>query len=352
MLVAFSANASEKIGFTQPVVQSYSVVDTPITPAPVALTPEVQITPDTLGFTISGSPSTGSGMITGNSKTITDHSVIGNKFSLLPTEPQVDPARFAISCGILGASITGIHVLQYNSWWKDQRTAFHVVDDPDYEANFDKFGHRFGGYYTCFFFDEAFTWSGFNRTQSILLSSLASILFEFYVEIEDGFARDWGFSPGDAKADIEGAAMYVIRNTIPFMHNFNYKLAYFPTAQVLGSTSHTHNPIDDYEGQSYWFTANINGLLPKSWQGVIPEWLNLGFGIGGYTLNSDDYTQRRKAYYIGLDYDIDKIFPESDIGILNFIRKAFGYWHFPAPAFRILPDPRFFILFPFKMTIG
>jgi hypothetical protein len=247
-------------------------------------------------------------------------------------------------------------MIQYNSWWKDQRGAFHVVNDGDYKANFDKFGHTFGGYFPCFFFDEAYRWSGFSREQAVLLGSLSSIMFEIYVEIEDGFARDWGFSPGDALTDIVGASFYLLRNSVPFIYNFNYKLTYFPSNQLLANRpdipNQTLNPIDDYGGQSYWITANINGLLPKAAQGVVPEWLNLTFGIGGYNLDANDFIDRKKAYYIGLDYDIDKIFPESDIAILNFIRKAFGYIHLPAPAYRISPDPRFFILFPLRMTIG
>ena len=268
----------------------------------------------------------------------------------------ISPTRFAISAGILGASITGIHFIQYNSWWKDQRGPFHVVNDPDYKANFDKFGHTFGGYFPAFFFDEAFQWSGFSREQSVLLASLSSLMFELYVEIEDGFAGYWGFSPGDATADLIGASFYLIRNSVPFLHNFNYKLTYFPSSQFLNYRpdipGQALNPIEDYGGQSYWITANINGLLPKVAQGFVPEWLNLAVGIGGYNLDAPDFINRKKTYYIGLDYDIDKIFPESNFAILNFIRKAFGYIHFPAPAYRISPDPRFFILFPFKMTIG
>lgn len=275
---------------------------------------------------------------------------------------NLDPLRLSASLSVVGASVAAVHILQYNSWWKDQRGDFHLYDDPDYKKNFDKLGHAFGGYYSAFFFDEAYTWAGFNKSQSVLLGAASSLIFEMYVEIEDGFARDWGFSQGDMKADILGSLFYIVRNQVPFMNNFNYKWTYFPSQQLLNNApdipGQTLNPIDDYGGQSYWFTANINGLLPKSMQGVVPEWLNLAVGVGGYSLDAatvegnDPFEERKLAYYIGLDYDMEKIIPESSIGILNFIRRGLNYWHFPAPAFRITPDPRFFILFPFKMTIG
>ncbi len=287
----------------------------------------------------------------------------GFGYSKLPT-PQplhtvredIDWNRFAISTGILGAAIGGIHLLQYNSWWKDQRGPFHIVDDQDYKANFDKYGHGFGAYYASHFFREAYTWSGFDDGQAVLLGAASACLWEFYVEIEDGFATSWGFSPSDAVADIVGSAFYVARNRIPFLRNFQYKWTYFPSNQLLEDRPDIPgqglNPIDDYGGQYYWGVANINGLLPKSWQGVVPDWLGLAFGVGGDNLDAEDWSQRKLAYYIALDYDLSKVIPESNIGILNFIRRALEYWHFPAPAFRIQPDPRFFILFPFRMSIG
>jgi hypothetical protein len=274
---------------------------------------------------------------------------------------KIDWNRFGVATGILAASITGLHFLQ-KSWWADSdRTAFHITDDPGYEKNFDKFGHAFGGYYTCHFFYEAYSWSGMDNSQATLLAGISGALYEFYVEIEDGFGKSWGFSPGDAKADLAGAAFFVLRNKIDFLKNFQYKWLFYPSGDTLYFQNHSsYNPIDDYEGQSYWFTADIHRMLPESAKEYWPKWLNLAFGIGGMNLESFDnnsptgnvYDKREKAYYIGLDFDLEKIIPESDIGIINFIRRGLSYWHFPAPAYRISPDPRFFILFPFRMTIG
>jgi hypothetical protein len=279
-------------------------------------------------------------------------------------EPKIDGLKFATSVAVLGTAIVGVHLIQYNSWWKDQRGPFHVYNDPDYKANFDKFGHAFGAYYTAHFFNEAYSWSGFDSSQSTLLAATSAALFELYVEVEDGFATSWGFSPGDAKADIAGATFYVVRNAIPLMRNFNYKWTYWPSQQYLEQRpdiqGQSQNFIEDYAGQSYWITANIDGLLPRSAKGIIPSWLNLAFGVGSWSLDAaidttagaKPFDKRKKAYYISVDYDIDKIIPESDIGILNFIRRAFGYWHFPAPALMISPEVKFYVLFPFRMTIG
>ncbi len=270
---------------------------------------------------------------------------------------EIDWGKFAITTGILAASITGLHILQYNSWWANQRGNFHIEDDPGYEHNYDKYGHFFGGYYTSHFFQEAFSWTDMDSSQSVILGGICGAMYEFYVEIEDGYARDWGFSPGDAKADIAGAAFFILRNRFDFLRNFQYKWFYYPSGETPYIKDQTLNPLDDYGGQSYWLTVDIHRMLPISAKKYWPDWLNLAVGVSRLfnvadTLSTDPYSQRKTAYYIGLDFDMEKLIPESSIGILNFIRRGLSYWRLPAPAYRIYPDPRFFILFPLRMTIG
>src|SRR5439155_20560555 len=86
-----------------------------------------------------------------------------------PPRQEIDWGRVGIATGVLAASITGLHILQNNSWWANDRGPFHIQDDPGYENNFDKFGHAFGGYYTSFFFSEAFAWTGMANAQATLL---------------------------------------------------------------------------------------------------------------------------------------------------------------------------------------
>jgi hypothetical protein len=276
-------------------------------------------------------------------------------------QADIDWNRFAGATGGLAAAITALHIYQANAWWSDQRTDFHVFDDPDYKDNIDKFGHTFGGYYSAHFFDEAFTWSGFNPLQSAALGATCAALWELYIEVEDGFARDWGFSHGDAIADLTGAGFYFLRKQIPYLDNVKYKWMYWPSKQLLESRpdipNQTQTFIEDYAGQSYWISLNVNGILPDVAKPYWPEWLNLAVGVADYSLDAPadpirGFADRKKSWLIALDYDLGKLIPESDYRILNFIRRALDYWHFPAPAMRITPDPRFFILFPFRMSIG
>ena len=279
----------------------------------------------------------------------------------LPRDSNISSSRVIGATVGLGAAITALHIYQYNAWWKDQRVAFHVIEDPDYQGNFDKAGHVFGAYYSSHFFDEAFQWTGMDSARSTLFGALCGVIWEFYVEVEDGFARDWGFSRGDAKSDLIGATFYLLRNRVPFMRNFNYKWSYFPSQKYIQNKpdipGQSLNFIEDYGGQSYYLTMDVHGMLPQNLKPYWPKWLNLALGVGGsgldtYATTGNPFINRKLAWYISLDYDIEKIFPESDIPFVNFLRRGFNYWHLPAPAYRFYPDHRFFILFPFQMTIG
>jgi curved DNA-binding protein CbpA len=275
---------------------------------------------------------------------------------------NIDWTRFSISAGVLGASFTGLHILQANSWWSKDRQSFHIYDDPDYKANFDKFGHAFAPYIYAHFFDDLYSWSGFDSAQSTLMAALSGALYQFYVEIEDGYGKDWGFSPGDAAADLMGSAFYLLRNRIEPLRNLNYKWLYYPSYQMLHGSGdingQTLNPIDDYGGQSYWITVDIHRMLPESDKKYWPEWLNLAIGAAGYHIGDfavstqkDVYIKPEVAYFVALDFEIEKIIPKTNIGVIDFIVRGLNYWHLPAPAFRITPEPKFFFLFPLRMTI-
>jgi hypothetical protein len=279
-----------------------------------------------------------------------------------PGKSQINWTRFAIATGGLTATIAALHIYQLNAWWSEQRVPFHVFDDPDYKDNFDKAGHAFGAYYAGHFFDEAFTWSGMDSAQSTALAATCAALWELYIEMEDGYARDWGFSKGDAQADITGALFYLARNRVPFLRNFKYKWTYFPSKNMLRGEpdipGQTLTVIEDYAGQSYWLSVNVNGILPESARGYWPDWLNLALGWADYSLfapglpGPDAFRNRHKAWMLSLDYDVSKMLPETSSGLLNLLIRGLDYWHLPAPALRLTPDPRLFILFPFRMSIG
>jgi hypothetical protein len=277
-------------------------------------------------------------------------------YSPLPQRPGVSWARTGIVAGGILSAFTALHIYQSNAWWSNDRSPFHVIEDPDYQADFDKFGHTFGGYYTSHFFDEAYRWAGMDSARASLMGALSGALYEFYVEIEDGFASGWGFSRGDAKGDMAGAAFYLLNQRVPFLRNFRYKWMYTPTDKLLKNhpdePGHTATFIEDYGGQTYYLSANVHNFLPENLQPYWPKWLNIAAAVSGYDINYPDFARRHKAWYVSLDYDLDKIIPETPWGVLNFLIRGLGYWHFPAPAWRFYPDHKFFWTFPVRINFG
>ncbi len=296
----------------------------------------------------------------------TSHLAMGDSSKFIAdsaTKSNIDWGRVGITVGGLGAGITALHIYQLNAWWNADRTSFHVIEDGAYQDDYDKVGHMFGAYYSSYFFSQAYEWAGLDSAQSAITGAISGALWEYYVEIEDGFASEWGFSRGDAKSDITGAAFYLLNQRLPLLQDFRFKWFYYPTTKL--TSNHPDIPgqtvtfIEDYGGQTYYLRADIHSMLPDNLKGYWPSWLNLALAVSGYDINSvdslspigDAFDMRHKAWYISLDYDIDKIIPESSIGILNFIRKSFGYWHFPAPAFRFYPKPHLFLTFPVSFSI-
>jgi hypothetical protein len=251
-----------------------------------------------------------------------------------PNHTNVRWGRAAIVGGTLGALVTGIHIYQRNAWWSDQRTSFHFQDDPIYALNVDKAGHFLGGAFGSFLGRKSLEWSGFSRDASVWGGFAMGALFELYVEFEDGFAKDWGFSPGDAYADVVGAFWPVLQEYVPGVEHIQPKFSYWPSKEMR-SGAHKGNAIDDYEGQTYWMSVHVEGLLPQSWKPYWPDWLALAVGVS--VRNMELHENKERNIILALDYDMTKIIP-GDSWLMQTLKQALNYVRFPAPAIRISPN--------------
>jgi hypothetical protein len=101
--------------------------------------------------------------------------------------------------------------------------------------------------------------------------------------------------------------------------------------------------IKDYNGQTYWLSANIKSFMPQS---NLPPWLAVGFGYGaddmfgalsnigrdhaGNIIFDRSDISRYRQYYISPDIDLTKIKTRS-----KFLKLAFGAlnaFKFPLPS--------------------
>ena len=258
---------------------------------------------------------------------------------------QVDPLKTEINylnlAGIsaiaLGAG-TVVHFYQANAWWKDQRTAFHFQNDWSYALWLDKIGHFYGAHILSHFFAVGFEASNFETEDAALYSSIAAFAFQMYVEIEDGFGKDWGFSPGDATGDFLGAAYSYSQYKFPVLKNFNLKASYYPSEEYRNGQHEDGNTFDDYEGQKFWITFKMKELLPKSIAEYWPAILQLAAGYG--VKNLDGSGGGRKEFYIAFDLDLEEIPLHGKFW--QFWKSSLNYFHLPMPGIRISPGVAIF----------
>lgn len=282
------------------------------------------------------------------------------RYTLLGKPPYRETHVHALPTILTAAAvtgiITGIHVYQQDAWWKDRRTGFHFLTDWGYAAQADKFGHFFAGYFTSYIGYESLVASGFSSKTAAWLGPLLALGFQTYVEVEDGFSP-FGFDPTDQAANFLGPAFLSAQNYVPFLQNFKFKWSYFPSDRLQNGEVTGHNTIviDNYNGQTIWFTAKMSNLLPKSFGW--PEWLRLAIGYGAYNVDQWnvnesgglDLLPAGRRYYVSLDYNLVDILPSlGSFG--NWLVQTADFIHWPAPAIEFGPHlkPKFFLFYPIE----
>lgn len=255
----------------------------------------------------------------------------------LPDTTAIRPTRLAIVGGSLLAVMTAIHIYQMNGWWKDNRTSFHFQEDLKYGLSVDKWGHFYGGAAAAFVYRNSFAWAGFSEEAALWWGSAASLLFQTYVEVEDGFST-WGFDRVDFAADVAGAAWPIAQHYAPILRNVDFKFSYHPSPELnaaggSGFRGQKHILFDDYEGQTLWIGLRVHNLLPESARPYWPSWLGVAFGYGARdVLTAHPY----RVYFIGLDLDMTRIIPD-DTAFLRMLGEAMNFIRLPLPAVRISP---------------
>lgn len=240
------------------------------------------------------------------------------------------PLLTGLGVGYLGAGIA-VHLYQANAWWKDQRVPFRIAYDWDYALWIDKLGHFYATNLLSHAFSAGLEAGNLTSEQSQVYGSIAAFLFELYIEIEDGYGPQWGFSPGDVTANFLGASFAIGQYYYPVLKNFQPKFSYIPTEKFK------NNPnaiiIDDYEGQIYWMGLRMKKLLPENISNFWPSFLQIAVGMGVSNIDGSGGGQR--DFYIGLDFDAETIPLYGPFW--QFVKNTLNYFHFPMPGIRISP---------------
>ena len=254
-----------------------------------------------------------------------------------------------ISETVLGtAALIGLNQLWYADYPKSN---FHFINDNSQWMQLDKIGHLYSSYHIGRLGAETLNWSGASEKNQLIYGASLGFVFLTVVEVMDGFSEEWGASMGDVVANAAGTALYVSQELIWKEQRITPKFSFHTTEyayyrpDLLGSTL-PEQILKDYNGQTYWFSANIYSFSKKS---KIPKWFNIALGYGAEGMigeNADknmvifpSKPEKYRQFYLSLDLDLTKISTKS-----HFLKTVFSVLNtvkIPAPTLEYSPQRGF-----------
>ena len=233
-------------------------------------------------------------------------------------------------------ALAGVTLLALDKlWYSDYpRSNFQLVNDNNQWKQMDKVGHIMSSYYIGKIGMDLLDWSGVSKKNQLVYGATAGFTFLTAVEIMDGFSEEWVFSWGDFAANAAGTSILVGQELLWGEQRIKLKYSFHQTEfanirpEALGE-NFLEQSIKDYNGQTYWLSANIWSFAKDS---NFPKWLNIAFGYGaegmlyGENLPSNNFTQNPyRQFYLSFDIDLVKIktkskFLQSVFSVINFIK--------------------------------
>ena len=310
------------------------------------------------------------------------HDRVGTGSETVPGEPETapglteldaSPRRAGLHLSRLAALLGGGAAVHYvgfeyfdRAWYQGQKTSsIRWIHDwsGDTYLNLDKGGHFMGGVFLSRGLSGVYRWTGFGDRSAALLGTLTSWGALLEIEMRDAYFREWGFSVPDFAANTLGAAVPLLHALVPASRAVGFKISYWPSKLYTerGQRSrdpvrpHTDYLIDDYEGMTFWMTLAVDDLLWGGAKEAWPDYLGLALGYGATGLHGSnvkskgrfkeykDLPDARPEIFVALDYDARYLPGHGELW--SSFKTQLNWIHFPAPAVRIYPDFRFYLLF-------
>ena len=188
---------------------------------------------------------------------------------LEPSDTLNKPKRTGVYVGesvALGATLIGLNQI----WYQDYpQTNFHFINDNKQWLQMDKLGHVYSSYHLGRVGAELLEWSGASQKEQLIYGSTLGLGFLTVVEVFDGFSQEWGASSGDIIANVSGTALYVSQELLWNEQRITPKFSFQQTKfavqrpETLGA-SLNEQILKDYNGQTYWLSANIHSFFKSS----------------------------------------------------------------------------------------
>jgi len=275
------------------------------------------------------------------------------KYAPQLTQKQINNrVKIIAAANIIGYS--GAMGALYSTWYKNYpQSNFHSFNDIAEWKGIDKIGHAYSAYAESKASMELWRCTGIDRKKRIWLGGMSGAVYQTVIETLDGFSEEWGWSWGDFGANILGSGMLVAQELswddqrIQFKFSFHHKTYNDPTLiqrsnKIFGASA-AERFLKDYNGQTYWLSANLKSFFPKS---KLPAWLQIAVGTGAEGLfganenigKDDNGTmnfnrtdiKRYRQWYLAPDIDLTKIKTNKKgikvaLNILNIVK-------FPMPS--------------------
>lgn len=243
----------------------------------------------------------------------------------------------------------------YLGWYKDnESSSFHWYNDNKAWLQVDKVGHATTAYIMSNYAYWSLRWAGVDNNKSALYGGLMGWTAMTVIEILDAFSAEYGASPGDLIANTAGVAFFTGQQLLWKEQRLRLKFSYHPTEfaqyrpDLLGETG-LQRMLKDYNGQTYWLSANINSFLRD--ESRFPKWINVSFGYGATGMlgsysnptswngNELPYYNRTRQYYFSLDVEWTRI--KTNSSLLRFVFKALSFVKVPFPTLEYNKDDQF-----------
>ena len=261
-----------------------------------------------------------------------------------------------IGQGVTYASTLG--ALQF-AWYSEYQTGgFHFFNDWPGWQQMDKVGHAATAYQISNNLYKLNRWSGIKEKRSIWFAAGLGYSYQLAVEVMDGFSSGWGFSNYDLLFNTVGTGLFTGQQLGWGEQRIKIKYSFWPSGLTKLSCSEGRRArnlygeglyeqwLKDYNGQTYWFSANIWSLIGKPDR--FPKWLAVSAGYSANNLlgaesntwtDPDDVTQkisssrvRQRQLLFSLGVDLDHVdLPRT----LKWMKPLFGLVKFPFPAIEI-----------------
>jgi len=259
-------------------------------------------------------------------------------------------ARDAAALGLTGG-YAGLYIYFKHAWWSGERAPHWFVENDwdQNERDLDKLGHFFGGYQLTRLTSELLRAGCMPPTRAALLAALYAYSFQFQIEEWDGTQKIYGFSPADLIADAGGAIFAVAQQRTTWLQATKPVWSYRPTLAYRRRNEPGRVGIGqprattDYSGQTYWFSTDVNALLPDNVKRFWPAILRVspGYSITDY-VNPDTGAPQRARRKILLSIDIDPEHLPGDGKAWRTIKHELSFFRIPGPTLQLTPSSKFF----------